>query len=118
MKTLSIFLVAVLLIITAGCKKDFLEEDTKALLYGTDVLTTQTGLEAALTGAYKGLGQQWTWGFLHPSANAAVLGADDVTTHPGSNKADWREFDQFNVPSTNQRSGAVYNGCYNGHKGA
>ncbi|MEO5997530.1 MAG: RagB/SusD family nutrient uptake outer membrane protein [Chitinophagaceae bacterium] len=118
MKKISIFLLAATFITGAGCKKDFLAEDTKALLYGTDVLTTQTGLEAALTGAYKGLGQQWTWGFLHPSANAAVLGGDDITTHPGSNKADWREFDQFNVPATNQRSGAVYNGCYKAIQGA
>lgn len=117
MKKLNILLLAAVLTVGAGCK-DYLEEDTRALLYGSDVLTTQTGLEAALTGAYRGLGQQWGLGFLHPSANAAILGGDDVTTHPGSNKADWREFDQFNVPATNQRSGAVYNGCYKAIQGA
>lgn len=103
--------------LTAGCK-GYLEEDTTGLLYGGNVLSTQDGLESALTGAYRGLGNQWTYGFLHPSANAAVLGADDVTTHPASNKADWREFDQFNVSTTNQRSGAVYNGCYKAIQGA
>lgn len=117
MKKLKMILCAGLLSIAIGCT-DYLEEDTRALLYGSDVLTTQNGLEAALTGAYRGLGQQWGLGFLHPSANAAVLGGDDVTTHPGSNKADWREFDQFNVPATNQRSGAVYNGCYKAIQGA
>ncbi len=73
MKKLNILLLAAVLTVGAGCK-DYLEEDTRALLYGSDVLTTQNGLEAALTGAYRGLGQQWGLGFLHPSANAAILG--------------------------------------------
>lgn len=103
--------------LVAGCK-GYLEEDTTGLLYGPNVLSTQAGLESALTGSYKGLAAQWSTGFLHPSANGAVLGADDVTTHPASNKADWREFDQFNVSTTNQRSGAVYNGCYKAIQGA
>lgn len=115
MKKLLVCLVAAAL--AAGCK-NYLNEDTTGLLYGPNVLSTQDGLESALTGAYKGLGSQWTYGFIHPSANAAVLGADDVTTHPASNKADWREFDQFNVSTTNQRSGAVYNGCYKAIQGA
>lgn len=115
MKNLPVYLLAVLLV--AGCK-NYLEEDTTGLLYGPNVLSTQDGLESALTGAYKGLGSQWSYGFIHPSANGAVLGADDVTTHPASNKADWREFDQFNVSTTNQRSGAVYNGCYKAIQGA
>ncbi|QKZ14022.1 RagB/SusD family nutrient uptake outer membrane protein [Spirosoma sp. KUDC1026] len=115
MKTFIILVAAVLSL--AGCKS-YLEEDTTGLLYGPNVLSTQAGLESALTGAYRGLGAQWTYGFLHPSANAATLGSDDVTTHPASNKADWREFDQFNVSTTNQRSGAVYNGCYKAIQGA
>ena len=115
MKKLLIIFSAVVL--AAGCK-GYLEEDTTGLLYGPNVLSTQAGLESALTGAYKGLASQWSMGFIHPSANAAVLGADDVTTHPASNKADWREFDQFNVSTTNQRSGAVYNGCYKAIQGA
>jgi hypothetical protein len=117
MKKLPIFLLAGLMLTGAGCS-DYLDEDTTGLLYGPNVLSTQDGLESALTGAYKGLANQWGYGFLHPSANAAVLGADDVTTHPASNKADWREFDQFNVSTTNQRSNAVYNGCYKAIQGA
>ncbi|GAB3548460.1 RagB/SusD family nutrient uptake outer membrane protein [Spirosoma fluminis] len=115
MKKLVIIGIAALL--TAGCT-GYLEEDTTGLLYGGNVLSTQDGLESALTGAYRGLGNQWGYGFLHPSATAATIGSDDVTTHPASNKADWREFDQFNVSTTNQRSGAVYNGCYKAIQGA
>ncbi|KAA6431567.1 RagB/SusD family nutrient uptake outer membrane protein [Dyadobacter flavalbus] len=117
MKKLNTFLLAALLLSGASCK-DYLEEDTTGLLYGNNVLSTQDGLESALTGAYKGLASQWSRGFIHPSANAATLGSDDVTTHPASNKADWREFDQFNVSTTNQRSNAVYNGCYKAIQGA
>ncbi len=108
---------ALLLAFASGCE-NYLEEDTTGVLYGDNVLATQAGLEAALTGAYRGLSAQWSYGFMHPSANAAVLGADDVTTHPASNKADWREFDQFAVSTTNQRSNAVYNGCYKAIQGA
>lgn len=115
MKKLAIVALSALLI--TGCK-GYLEEDTTGLLYGGNVLSTQDGLESALTGAYKGLASQWGYGFIHPSANAATIGSDDVTTHPASNKADWREFDQFNVSTTNQRSGAVYNGCYKAIQGA
>lgn len=112
-----LLLIGLVAMLGASCKS-YLEEDTTGLLYGPNVLSTQEGLESALTGAYRGLGAQWTYGFLHPSANAATLGSDDVTTHPASNKADWREFDQFNVSTTNQRSGAVYNGCYKAIQGA
>lgn len=112
-----LLIIALAAALTAGCK-GYLEEDTTGLLYGPNVLSTQDGLESALTGAYRGLGSQWSYGFIHPSANAATIGSDDVTTHPASNKADWREFDQFNVSTTNQRSGAVYNGCYKAIQGA
>ncbi|RRA98890.1 RagB/SusD family nutrient uptake outer membrane protein [Larkinella rosea] len=112
-----ILLFAFVAVLGAGCK-NYLEEDTTGLLYGPNVLSTQDGLESALTGAYRGFANQWGYGFIHPSANAATIGSDDVTTHPASNKADWREFDQFNVSTTNQRSGAVYTGCYKAIQGA
>jgi hypothetical protein len=56
--------------------------------------------------------------FYPPLSQRSGFGRRDVTTHPASNKADWREFDQFNVSTTNQRSGAVYNGCYKAIQGA
>lgn len=117
MKKNNLIILAALVFLGTGCD-NYLEEDTTGLLYGNNVLSTQNGLESALTGAYKGLANQWGYGFIHPSANAAVIGGDDVTTHPASNKADWREFDQFAVSTTNQRSNAVYNGCYKAIQGA
>jgi hypothetical protein len=41
-----------------------------------------------------------------------------VTTHKASNKSDFREFDQFNVPASNQRTQALYSGCYKAIQGA
>jgi len=108
---------ACLLIGLSSCK-DFLEEDIKGALVGPDALKTQEGLEAALTGAYKGWASTWGSGFLHATAIGATMGGDDVTTHKASNKADFREFDQFNVSATNQRTQALYNGCYKAIQGA
>ena len=49
---------------------------------------------------------------LHP------MGGDDLTTHKSSNKADFREFDQYLVTNTNQRLAFVWNGSYKAIQGA
>ena len=117
MKKINILLLAVMLAAGSGCK-DYLEEETNGALFGADALSTQQGLEAALTGSYKGWANTWGTGFIHATAIAATMGGDDVTTHKASNKADFREFDQFNVPATNQRTQALYSGCYKAIQGA
>ncbi|MEJ7679680.1 MAG: RagB/SusD family nutrient uptake outer membrane protein [Segetibacter sp.] len=117
MKNLQIIFFAALLAISAGCKH-YLDEETRGALFGADALKSQQGLEAALTGAYKGWNFTWVNGFLHATAIAATMGGDDVTTHKASNKSDFREFDQFNVPATNQRTQALYSGCYKAIQGA
>jgi starch-binding outer membrane protein, SusD/RagB family len=116
MKKLTIILLSILLTGT-GCD-DFLEEDLQGQLAGTAALNSVQGLEAALTGAYKGLTQTWGTGFLHPTAIGATMGGDDVTTHPASNKQEFREFDQFAVSAGNSRTGNLYNGCYKTIQGA
>jgi starch-binding outer membrane protein, SusD/RagB family len=116
MKKISIALMAFFLF-GSGCS-DFLEEDLQGQLVGNAALTSIQGLDAALTGAYKGLGQTWGTGFLHPTAIGATMGGDDVTTHPASNKQEFREFDQFAVSAGNSRTGNLYNGCYKAIQGA
>lgn len=116
MKKLKLLFISVLLA-GAGCN-DFLEEDLQGQLVGTAALSSVQGLDAALTGAYKGLGQTWGTGFLHPTAIGATMGGDDVTTHPASNKQEFREFDQFAVSAGNSRTGNLYNGCYKTIQGA
>lgn len=117
MKKINILLLAIMLAAGSGCK-DYLDEETNGALFGADALSTQQGLEAALTGAYKGWANTWGTGFIHATAIAATMGGDDVTTHKASNKSDFREFDQFNVPATNQRTQALYSGCYKAIQGA
>jgi hypothetical protein len=113
-KIISVFLLAGLL---AGCK-DFLEEDPRGQVVGTNALTSVEGLDAALTGAYKGMTHTWEMGFTTTAAIGLTMGGDDVTTHPASNKADFREMDQFNVTSENQRTRIIWRGCYKTIQGA
>lgn len=94
MKKLQILLFASLFVISTGCKH-YLDEKSNGALFGADALKSQQGLEAALTGAYKGWGSTWGTGFLHATAIAATMGGDDVTTHKASNKSDFREFDSL-----------------------
>ena len=117
MKTNLIWALGAAVLMAAGCK-NYLDEDIRGALVGNQALESQEGLEAALTGTYKGWANTWGSGFIHATAIAATMGGDDVTTHKASNKADFREFDQFAVPATNQRTQALYNGCYKAIQGA
>jgi hypothetical protein len=118
MKNIKIIILSVLLASAGTSCKDYLEEDLQGQLVGKAALSSLQGLDAALTGTYKGLGQTWGTGFLHPTAIGATMGGDDVTTHPASNKQEFREFDQFAVSAGNSRTGNLYNGCYKTIQGA
>ncbi len=100
-----------------GCKK-FLDEDLTGKVVGNAVLKSQDGLDAALSGAYLGLKNTWSTGFLHSTATAVTMGGDDLTTHPASNKQEFREFDQFRVSSGNTRISQLYFGFYKTIQGA
>jgi len=115
MRKLSIICLTVLLV--TGCS-NFLEEDMKGQIVGVASLSTVEGLDAALTGAYKGLASTWGTGFLHATAIGATMGGEDVTSHAASNKQEFREFDQFAVSAGNSRTGNLYNGCYKAIQGA
>ena len=41
------------------------------------------------------MAQVWSRGLGNASTAAILMGGDDLTTHKASNKADFREFDQF-----------------------
>ncbi|MCF0069104.1 RagB/SusD family nutrient uptake outer membrane protein [Dyadobacter sp. CY261] len=106
-----------LLIATAGCK-DFLEEDPKGQVVGTNAISDIAGLESALTGSYKGLLRTWARGFLTSAIQGYGMGADDISTISGGNKADFREIDQLNVTSANPRLFQIWSGCYKTIQGA
>ncbi|WP_089785841.1 RagB/SusD family nutrient uptake outer membrane protein [Chitinophaga sp. YR573] len=101
----------VCLFLVAGCSKE-LTEEPKGLVGGAAALSSMAGLESALTGAYGSLMVPWTSGFTTVSQIAMTMGGDDLTTHPGSNKEEFREFDRFNVSSLNSRMNPIWLGCY------
>jgi len=105
-----IYLVVAMFLLGA-CSRQ-LTEDPKGLVAGTAALSNMAGLEAALTGAYGSLMVPWESGFTTVSQIAMTMGADDLTTHPGSNKEEFREFDRFNVSSLNSRMTPIWLGCY------
>lgn len=110
MKTKLLLLTFALII--CSCDK-FYEEDISALItLESGILKDETSLTAALAGAYKPMGQFFSKGYANASTAAVLMGGDDLTTHKASNKADFREFDQFVVSNTNQRLPFIWNGAY------
>lgn len=103
----------------AGCK-DFLEEDPKGAIVGTNAISDVAGLEAALTGTYKGLLRTWVRGFLNSSTQSFTMGGDDLSTiRAGNVPKMWsRQLDQFEVTSGNSHTTFIWNGCYKSIQGA
>jgi hypothetical protein len=99
------------LISLSGCKK-FLQEDPQGILVGDIALSNENGLEAQLAGAYSPLMQAWSSGFASSAQIGLSMGGDDVTTHPVSNKEDFRQFDQLAVTPADARADEVWSGCY------
>lgn len=94
-----------------GCKK-FLEEDPQGIVIGDVALSNINGLNAQLAGAYASLAQPWDRGFGDAAQFACAMGGDDLTTHPGLNKQEMREFDQFSASAFNGRSNTIWRGLY------
>lgn len=108
----------ILFLIVSSCNK-FYEEDLSSLITTeSGELTNEKGLTTALAGAYKPLSYTWTTGLSNASTAAVLMGSDDLTTHKASNKADFREFDQFVVTDANQRLPFIWNGAYKSIQGA
>lgn len=105
-----LYLISILFFATA-CSKQ-LTEEPKGLVLGSAGISNQAGLESALTGAYGSLMVPWESGFTTVSQIAMTMGAEDLTTHPGSNKEEFREFDRFSVADLNSRMIPIWRGCY------
>jgi len=103
-----------LILSISGCS-DFLDEKTDGKVFD-NVLTTQNGLESALTGAYRGWANCWTYGFNNGWATEMTLGGDDLTCPPGTGNT--QEYDRYDVKNTNSSSAPVYWGCYKAIQGA
>lgn len=114
-KILTILTISVASMIATGCK-DFLEEDLRGKVLGSSVLSTQAGLESALTGAYKGFNYTWTYGFNGGAAADILLGADDMTCKP--NPGNQLEYESFTVTDASPSTFPLYRGCYKAIQGA
>lgn len=103
-----ILFIITLFFVAVSCN-NFYEEDISTLITAeSGALDNVTGLTAALSGAYRPLAA----GLQGSGTGACLMGADDLTTNKASNKADFREFDQFVINNTNQRLIQVWNGVY------
>ncbi len=116
MKNLSIILIV--LISQFSCS-DFLEEDLSAQLTPEGgSLTTLAGLNSALVGTYAPMTRTWITGYSTPGTHAILMGSDDLTTHKASNKAPFREFDQYKVSDQNGRLPFIWSGAYKSIQGS
>src|SRR6185437_1284667 len=90
-----------------GCSKQ-LKEDPKASLTPGTYFHTQNDLDAAVAGMYLVLAHDGSWGFT--SKETSYFGADDLTTDPGLNKGDFRQFDELSGASDNSSLPNQWNG--------
>lgn len=109
MKKFIIIIICAIFLIETGCER-FLEEDLRGKVLGNSVLSTQVGLESALTGAYKGLSWSWTMGVISAMYTEMTFGGEDWGN--GS------EFDVFKVTAENNSSATAYQGFYKTIQGA
>jgi hypothetical protein len=93
----SLLLASFALIVISGCAK--LTEDPKASLTPGTYFKTQSDLDASVNAIYIQLARDGSWGFT--SKETSYFGADDLTTDPGLNKADQRDFDRLSGNSAN-----------------
>ena len=89
-----------------GCQK--LSEDPKGSITLASFYKTQSDLDAGVAGMYVTLAKDGAWGFT--SKETSYFGSDDLTTDPGLNKGDQREFDRLQGSSTNSSLPAEWNG--------
>jgi len=98
---------------------DFLEEDTSTIMSDdSEAIKTEIGMYSALIGAYKPLSYTWNTGLGNSNTQGVCCGDDILTTHKARNKADFREFDQFNVNDINYRLQFIWDGAYKSIQGA
>ena len=78
---------------------DFLNEDPKGQLMQSNFFGSERDLDLAVTALYEYIWERQARleGQIH------MWGGDDMTTHPASNKEDFRGFDRYNPSEINAR---------------
>jgi hypothetical protein len=99
MKTLYMYILTGALVLSTFSCSDFLEEDPKGQLAQTTFFGTENDLDLALNALYRQVAtrQARNEGQVH------MWAGDDLTTHPASNKEDFREFDRSQVTENSSR---------------
>jgi hypothetical protein len=105
------FLIAAFLVLSfAGCQK--LTEDPKGSLTPVTYFKSASDLEASVSAIYIQFAIDGAWGFT--SRMTTYFGAEDLTTDPALNKADFREFDRLAGGSGNGSMVAEWQGPWLG----
>src|SRR5882762_7458591 len=94
------------LILTAGCQT--LTEDPKANLTPVTYFKSQADLDASVASIYVQYAIDGAYGFT--TRMTSYFGADDLTTDPALNKADFRDFDRLAGGSGNGSMVAEWSG--------
>jgi hypothetical protein len=106
-------IVAIPLLILASCS-EFLEEDPKGRLAQATFFGTETDLDLATNSLYRLVMERCGAN----EYNVHMWGGDDISTHPASNKQDFRAFDRFDVSDNNNRLNNEWRYTYRLIKGA
>ena len=88
---------------------DFLEEKSKGQIFDS-YLKNQSGLEGALTGAYRGLNAPWSVGLCNGTYHQLTAGGDDM--YLPTTDASGTEIDRCGVTNGNGSVGSTWNGLY------
>ncbi len=89
----------VLVVMSFSCQD--LDEHPLGSLVNDSFFKTESDLDAAVTAVYRPLILDPWGGFGSTRMWVPLMGADDLTTLPGGNKQDYREFDTFNPTNIN-----------------
>ena len=84
---------------TGGCDS-FLEEDTQGVLTADAFYETEEDVDAAVVACWQPLTQTGWRKIGNVRYFTSLMGSDDLTTDPASNKQYFRETDRFNASST------------------
>ena len=93
---IKVFLLGLIFIIVSSCD-EFLTEDPKGQLSSESAFTDHDDLTSAVNALYKKVRDVTNGAIAFAMTNAG----DDLSTHPASNKINWREFDKFDVSESN-----------------
>ncbi len=102
----SLLYILLAVVVCTACQK--LSEDPKASLTPVTYFKTQSDLDAAVAGIYEQYSFDGAYGFT--SRMTSYFGSDDLTTDPGLNKADMRDFDRLSGSSDNSSMRAEWEG--------